>query len=160
MASMSLAFFSGGRVSYCFLCSAEFFFNTWSLWSGERDLRCFFSAAAFFLSNRSLSSGERDPHSCYVHQHQFVKFWSFSQEEDPRIVVCVLQHHCIKFEFFSLVRVIVDSFDVQWHPLLESVLSYRERESLNIASPLQNSFSHFVGRNIQHAFWFEPEFEC
>ncbi len=98
--------------------------------------------------------------SCYVHQHQFLKFWSFSQEEGPCVVFCVLQHYCIKFEFFSLVRVIVDSFDVQWHPWLESVLSYWERESLNIASPLQNLFSYFVGRNIQHAFWFELEFKC
>ncbi len=46
----------------------------------------------------------------YVHQHSFVKFWSSSQEEDPCIVFCVHQHYCIRFEFFSLVRVIVDSF--------------------------------------------------
>ncbi len=39
----------------------------------------------------------------------------FSQEEETRVVFCVLQHYCIKFEFISLVRVIVYSFDVQWH---------------------------------------------
>ncbi len=75
------------------------------------------------------------PVSCYVYQHWFVKFWSFSQEEDPRVVFCVLQHHCINFEFFSLVRVIVNSFVVQRHVWLESVFSYRKRETLNIASP-------------------------
>ncbi len=87
----------------------------------------FFSAAAFFLSNRSLSSGERDSHFLLCASASVFKFVIFYQEEGTRVVFCVHQHYCIKFEFFSLVRVIVYSFDVQWHPLLESVLSYWER---------------------------------
>ncbi len=157
---MSLAFFSGGSNSYYFLCLAAFFFIL-DLSDQEKETYDVFFVQQHFSYQIGLClQVKRIPISCYVHQHWFLKFWSFSQEEDPCVVFCVLQHHCIKFDFFSLVRVIADSFVVKWHLWLESVLSYQEKETLNITSPLQNFFSNFSGRNIQHAFWFELEFKC
>ena len=125
---MSLAFFSGGSNSYFLLCAVALFFVTLTFCSGERDLQCLCCAAVLFFTNRSLSSGERD--SRFLCASALVsKNLSFSQEEGTHVVSCVHQHYCIKFELFH------------W-----------ERRALDIVSLLQNLFSNFVRRNIQHAF--------
>ncbi len=90
--------------------------------------------------------------SFYVHQHQFLNFLPFSQEERTRIVFCVHQHHCIIFELCSPVTETIIVFDVQQNHWPKSVLSYLERGTLDIVLLLQNLFSNFFWRNIQHAF--------
>ncbi len=148
------AFCSGERDILYFLWLTASFLNTWPLWSGERDLQCFFSAVAFFLSNKPLSSGERDSRFLLCASASVSKiliFFSGGRESPCVLCASALLHN---IWVFSLMREIVDSFVVQQHLWLKSVLSYWERETLNIASPLQNSFSNFVGRNIQHVFWF------
>ncbi len=123
MVSLSLAFFSGGSNSYCFLCAAASVDFIWAFCSGERDSRCFLCSAVLFLI---LELSDQVRVSCnicvvqqydsfqiglylqvketlvsfHVYQHWFLKFWPFAQEEGTRIVSCVHQHHCIIFVFF------------------------------------------------------------
>ncbi len=174
-ARKSLAFFSGGSKSYCFLCAAVLIVitwtfcsgernswsflclaasivNTWAFWSGERDLQCLCCAAVLFFTNRCLSSGERDSCFSLCASASVSKFFTFfSDRKDSRCFLCA-SASLHNIWLFSLVRETVDSSFVQWHLWPNPVLSYQERETLNTISLLQNLFSNFVWRNIQHAF--------
>ncbi len=145
-------FCSGERDSWCFLCSAASFVFTWAFWWGESDLQCLCSAAVLFFSNRSLSSGERD--SCFFLCAAALvsKFFTFfSGGRGSRCFLCA-SASLHNIWIFSLVKETVDSSIVQQHLWPNPGPSYWERETLNIVSLLQNLFSNFVWRNIQHAF--------
>ncbi len=87
-----------------------------------------------------------------VQQHHFFKLNFWPQEKRTCVVSCVHQHFCITFEPCSPVRETAVVFGVQQNHWTKPVLSYRERGTLDIVSLLQNLFSNFVRRNIQHAF--------
>ena len=138
MVSKSLAFFSVGSSSYCFLYAAASIVITLTFCSGERYSR-FFCVRQHLLLVLELSDQEREIcNVCvvqqyyssqiglylqvkeilvfsHVHQHRFLKFLPFSQEEGTHVVSCVHQHFCIIFELCSPVRETVNIFVVQWH---------------------------------------------
>ncbi len=117
---MSLAFFSGGSNSYCFLCATASINLIWPFCSGERDSRCFFFQQHLSLI-LELSDQERVTCnvcvvqqyysslmdiflqkkatlvSIYVHQYWFLKSLPFSQEEGTCVNFCVQQYWSLKF---------------------------------------------------------------